>query len=278
MYRYTRWTALRELGFWLGALVIAAPVYLLVALSLKTPGEAVESPLAPPGGVYTENFEQAWQSGSGTASFGEALVNSFVTTAAVCALVIALGAPAGYALARRASKLSGSLFWFFIVGLILPAQLGFLPLFVFMTDAGLGGTQLGLVLVFAGQLLPLAVFLYTGFSRSLPLDYEQAASVDGASRTRTFVQIVLPLMRPVTGTVAILVGMITWNDFFTPLIFVGGTDNVTLPVALQSFVGQYITHWNLIFAGIVIALAPVLIFYFLSQRYVIRGFTSGVRG
>jgi raffinose/stachyose/melibiose transport system permease protein len=278
MYRYTHSSALRELGFWLGALIIAAPVYLLVVLSLKSPQEASETPLAPPNGLYLDNYKAAWDGGGGTATFGEALINSFVTTAAVVALVIILGAPAGYALARRVSRVSGGLFWVFVVGLILPAQLGFLPLFVFLTNIGLGGSQLGLILVFVGQLLPVSVFLYTGFCRGLPEDYEQAASVDGASRLRTFFQIVLPLMRPVTGTVAILIGMFTWNDFFTPLIFVGGTDHVTLPVALQSFVGQFVTQWNLIFAGVVIALAPVLLFYLLSQKYVIRGFTSGVRG
>lgn len=278
MFRYTRWTALREVGFWLGAAVIAAPVYLLVVLSFKTPQEAAVSPFAPPHALHVQNYSEAWAGGNGTATFGEALINSFITTAAVVALVIILGAPAGYALARRASRISGGLFWLFVVGMILPAQLGFLPLYVFLVNAGLAGSRLGLILVFVGQLLPLSVFLYTGFARSLPDDYEKAASVDGASSLRVFIQIVLPLMRPVTGTVAILVGMFTWNDFFTPLIFVGGTSNVTLPVAVQSFVGHYVSKWNLIFAGIVIALAPIVVFYISSQKYVIRGFTSGVRG
>lgn len=279
MHRYTLRTGLREAAFWLSALVFVLPVYFLVALSLKTPEEAAKSPFALPSHPTLSNYGDAWtQAGGGLVTFFEALVNSAVTTVATVALLIAVGAPAGYVLARRTTRLSRGVFATFMLGLILPAQLGVVPLFVAMTNSGLGGTRVGLVLVYVGMLLPLSVFLYTGFFRRMPVDYEQAAHVDGASRVQVFVGIVLPLMRPVTGTVAVLSGILVWNDFFTPLIFVGGSDKLTLPVAIYSFVGQYTSQWQLIFASIVIALAPILLVYLVFQRYIIRGFASGVRG
>ena len=103
--------------------------------------------------------------------------------------------------------------------------------------------------------MPLTVFLYTGFIRALPREYEEAAQVDGAGLFRTYFRVVFPLLRPVTGTVAVLAGLIIWNDFFLPLIFLSGTTNATLPVAVYSFVGEYASQWNLIFAAVIVSLA-----------------------
>ncbi|SNR57240.1 carbohydrate ABC transporter permease [Actinomadura mexicana] len=278
-HRYTWMSALRELGFWILAALVSLPVYFLVSLSLKSPSEGASSPFAPPRDLDLGNYRAAWnQGGNGTASFGAALLNSMFVTFVVVGLLLVIGAPAAYALARRSSRLSGGVFALFVAGIILPSQLGFIPIFVFFSRTGLAGTRIGLVLVYLGMLLPLSVFLYAGFFRRMPRAYEEAAMVDGATGLRAFVLIVLPLMRPVTGTVAILSGLLVWNDFFTPLIFVGGTGSITLPVAIYSFVGAYTAEWNLIFAGITIALAPMIVLYLVSQRYLIKGFSSGIRG
>jgi raffinose/stachyose/melibiose transport system permease protein len=135
-----------------------------------------------------------------------------------------------------------------------------------------------MILLYTGLLMPFSVFLYTGFIRALPRDYEEAASVDGAGHARIFGQVVFPLLRPITATVAILTGLIVWNDFFTQLVFVGGSANETLPVAVYSAVGAYATQWSVVFAAVVIAVIPVLIAYFFSQRHLIRGFTGGTKG
>jgi len=125
--------------------------------------------------------------------------------------------------------------------------------------------------------MPLAVFLYTGFIRALPRDYEEAAYMDGASRLRTFIRVVFPLLLPVTATVAVLASVIVWNDFFGQLIFLGGSSRETLPVIVYSFVGQYSSQWNLIFAAVVVTLAPVLAFYVFAQRQLVRGFSGGIK-
>jgi raffinose/stachyose/melibiose transport system permease protein len=125
--------------------------------------------------------------------------------------------------------------------------------------------------------MPLTVFLYTGFVRQLPRDYEEAAYIDGASRLRTFLLVVFPLLRPVTATVAVLASVIVWNDFFVQLVFLAGSPRQTLPVMIYSFVGQFTSEWNLIFAAIVVTITPVLAFYLFAQRQLIRGFSGGIK-
>ena len=153
-----------------------------------------------------------------------------------------------------------------------------MPIYVALRQVGLLGTQAGAILLYTGLLLPLSVFLYTGFVRALPRDYEEAAFIDGASRWQAFTRIVFPLLSSVTGTVAVLTALIVWNDFFTQLVFFGGgANNRTLPVAIYSFVGEYESQWNVVFAAVAIALAPVLGLYFFAQRNLVRGFTGGIK-
>jgi raffinose/stachyose/melibiose transport system permease protein len=279
MHRYTRWSAFCEVSLWIAAVPVLAPMYFVITTALRPSGETAGSPFAPPARPTVGNFSQAWeQAGGDTVSLGQALLNSTLATVIVVALLVAAAAPAGYALARRGSRLSSLVFGLFTLALILPIQLGLIPLYVVMVETGLAGTLAGLVLVYSGLQMPLAVFLYTGFFRALPTAYEEAALVDGASPIRIFAQIALPLVRPVTGVVAVLTGLFVWNDFFIAVVFVGDTDKATLPVAVYSFVGQFSTDWPLVLAGATIALVPVLLLYAFIQRSVTQGFTSTLHG
>src|SRR5436309_2556077 len=116
----------------------------------------------------------------------------------------------------------------------------------------------------------------TPLSFPWPGDYEEAALVDGACLLRSYGRVVFPLLRPITGTVAVLLGVIVWNEFFIALIFLSGSRYQTLPVALYSYAGEYVTRWNLIYAGVAISIAPILAFYLFAQRHLIRGFSAGV--
>jgi raffinose/stachyose/melibiose transport system permease protein len=111
----------------------------------------------------------------------------------------------------------------------------------------------------------------------LSCDYEYAAMVDGASHFQAFTRVVFPLLRPVTGTVIILTAVFTWNEFLIPLLYLGGSGSQTIPVAVYSFVGQYVAQWRLVFAGLVIGIAPILIVYFLLQNQMIEGFGGGLK-
>lgn len=275
--RYTPGTFLRELFVLIGAVVWWIPFYLLVTVALKPANEALRSPFTPPTQLYLANFSTAWQGTSGV-GLGTALLNSFAITAGSVLSLIAIGSISAYAIARQGPRLSGPLYLAFVIGIILPAQLGIVPIYVALRQVGLLGTHLGAIVLYTGLLMPLSVFLYTGFVRALPRDYEDAAFIDGASSWQAFIRIVFPLLRGITGTVAVLTSLIIWNDFFTQLVFFGGgVNNRTLPVAIYNFVGEYEARWNVVFAAVAIALAPVLALYLFAQRHLVRGFTGGIK-
>ncbi len=174
--------------------------------------------------------------------------------------------------------MSNVVYLLFVIGIILPFQLAIIPLYVAMLHLGLLGTYFGMIVLNVGLLMPLTVFLYTGFIRALPRDYEEAARVDGAGTLRTYAKVVFPLLMPFTATVAVVVGIVIWNEFFVALIFLGGSRYQTVPVALYSFVGDDVARWNLIFAGLAITIAPIILFFVFAQRQLVRGFSAGVKG
>jgi raffinose/stachyose/melibiose transport system permease protein len=272
--RYGKSNLIIEVVMILVALIFLFPLYVLLNISLKPLDEVADSPLGLPKEFSLANYREAWAE----ASLGSALINSTVVMLISVVLLIFIGSMAAYALARRQSRLSYGLYLLFLLGIILPFQLALIPLYQLMRDLQLLGTYTSLIIFYTGHQLPFTVFLYTGFLRALPRDYEDAAFIDGASHFQAFRKIIFPLLRPVTGTVVILNAIFVWNDFLTPLLYVGGTPLQTLPVAIYSFVGQYVSQWGLVFAGLVIGIMPILIVYFLLQRYIIRGFASGLKG
>jgi raffinose/stachyose/melibiose transport system permease protein len=275
--RYTRRTLARELALVLVAVVYCLPFYLVISIALETTAESYRSPLSFPWPPHPGNFSTAWRTG-GQGGLSHALLASVIITVSSVIGLIALGSLCAYTIARRGGRLGGAVYVLFVFGIVLPFQLAIIPLDVAFRHLGLLGTYVGMIVLNIGLLMPLTVFLYTGFIRALPRDYEEAARVDGAGLLLTFRRVVIPLLWPVTGTVAVLVGIIVWNEFFIALVFLAGSRAQTVPVALYSFVGGYAARWNLIFAGLAITIAPILAFYLFAQRHLIRGFSAGVKG
>jgi raffinose/stachyose/melibiose transport system permease protein len=276
--RYTRGTLVRELVLIAVAIVYCLPFYLLVAIALETTAQAYKTPLSFPVPPHPGNFAEAWSTG-GQSNLGHAMKNSVIITLSSVAGVILLGSLCAYAIARHTGRLSRGLYLVVVLALILPGGLAIIPLYVTMHRLGLLGTYLGMILINLGVHMPFAVFLYTGFFRALPRDYEEAARVDGAGIARTYARVVFPQLWPITAAVALLVGIAVWNEFFLALIFLTGSHAQTLPVALYSFVGgEYVGHQNVIFAGVVIAIAPILAVYVFAHRRLIDSFTARVRG
>lgn len=267
-------TLVLELVMVAAAVAFLFPVYALVTLAFKDPGQIANAPLSPPDPPSVDSFGTAWQS----ASLGSALLNSTLITVSSVVVLIVLGSLAAYFLARQAGRLSYSLYILFLVGIILPFQLGMIPLYQLVNDLGLLGTYQGMILFYTGIQLPFTVFLYTGFIRSLPADYTNAALIDGASHLQAFVHVIFPLLRPITGTVLILNAVHIWNDFFTPLLYLGGSGRETVPVRVFAFVNEYTSDYGLVAAGLVLAALPILLVFLVLQRYVIRGFSSGLKG
>ncbi|WP_442575350.1 carbohydrate ABC transporter permease [Microbacterium sp. F51-2R] len=274
MNRYTWRVGAAEIVLIVAAVLFSIPLVVLVSIALRSNADN-DAPFSWPANGWTlENFADAWTQ----ANLASAVLNSVFVTGGSVLLLIALSALASYPLARVTRRWSRATFAFFMMGLAVPFQLGLIPLYAAIRDVGLLGSPLALIIFYTGLQLPFSVFLYTQFLRELPEDFEEAAQLDGASSFRAFWSIVFPLMLPITGTIGILNIILVWNEFFVPLLFLSGTSNQTIPVALYSFVGQYGSDWNVIFAGLLMGIAPILLLFLLMQRRVFRSFAGGLKG
>jgi raffinose/stachyose/melibiose transport system permease protein len=273
MNKYTRRSVIREAVMIVIALIFISPFYVLLNMAFGN-ASTQASPLKPTLHPTFSNFTQAWQQGN----LGTALLTTIFVTAVSVALTVTLSAFAAYPLARVTALWSRTVFYLAMFGLILPFFIALIPLYQTMHALNLLGSPIALVILYTGYGFPLSVFLYTGFLRKLPRDYEEAAMIDGCNPIRTFRSVVWPLLRPVTGTVAILNAIFVWNDFLPPLLFLGTGKYETLPVAIYGFAGTYTSQWPLIFAGVTISILPLLIVFFAMQKRVMRGFSSGLKG
>jgi raffinose/stachyose/melibiose transport system permease protein len=270
--RYSRRTFGLELVMIAVALVIGFPVYVLVNLAVR-PVSDRSSPISLTTTPTLDNFTKAWEEGG----LGGALINSAFVTIGSVAVVLTVSSLAAYPLARVAARWSRGVFLLILLGLMLPFQLAALPLYQTMRDLGLLGSVWSLILFYSGLQVPFTTFLYIGFMRALPRDFEDAALIDGCTPLQVFRLVVFPMLKPITVTALVLNAVSVWNDFFTPLLYLSGSDQQTIPVALSGFVGQFVTDWNLIFAALVISIVPVLAVYFALQRSIINGFSGGLK-
>ena len=278
MFRYTKATAVREVLVWIVTLCGLLPFYILIVTSLKGGQEALtSSAVAPPATIDFSAFVEVLTT-TGRNSIPMSILNSVIITAGAVFGLVLLGSLSAYVIARSTRRWTTWTYYLVLIAIILPAQLGTVPLYIGARTMGLTGSALGMILLWTGILLPLSVFLYASFFRGLSTEYEEAAVIDGASPTQAFFRVVMPLMAPATGTVAILAGLIVWNDFFNSLIFLGGSTVQTLPVAMYTYVGGLVSAWNKIFAVVIISMIPILAFYMFAQKRFIQGFAGGLKG
>ena len=273
MTRYTWRTGALETAMIVIGVVFAIPFFIIVNVAFQNPDrpQSAMTPSVPPD---FSSLSVAWVNGG----LGAALLNSILVTAVSSVIVIAVSAFASYYLARSISALSRGVSIAFVGGLMLPLQLATLPLYVIVKNLGLIGSLWGLVLVYSALFLPFSIFLFTLFLRSVPMEFEESAQLDGCGPITAFWYVVFPLLRPVTITVLILNGIGMYNDFFTPLLYLSGSGQQTVTVAITSFVGVYVTQWPVVFSGMLLASIPVLAAFILAQKQIIGGFAGGLKG
>lgn len=273
MHRYTWRTGVLEGVMVVIALLFLFPIYILINVAVR-PASDASSPISPTREPTLGNFVEAWNA----SGLGMAIVNSVVITVVSSVLIAILAAAAAYPIARATAKWSSIAFYAFMVGLLLPFQLGLIPLYMTMKDLGLLGTIVPLIMIYVGMRIPFSIFLYAQFLRQIPVDYDEAAAIDGAGPVQTFFRVIMPMLKPITGTVLILNGLFIWNDFFQPLLYLSGTGTATVPVAIYSFVGEFGADWGVVFSALIIGLIPFLVAFFFLQRSLIRGLASGIKG
>lgn len=255
--------------FWL--LAVLLPLMIMVSAAFKSPAELATNPLGLPETWRWSNFTDAWE----RSSFGQSLFNSLLITGTTLTLLVLLGAMAAYPLARRINIVVKPIYLYFLAGIMVPFQLAMLPLYRLMLSLKLINNYAGAVAIYTAISLPLVIFLYVGFIKTINQELEDAAMVDGCNPFQTFWRIIFPLLSPVTATVIIVNSINIWNDFLVALLFLQKKGLRTIPMAVFSFVGQYNYDWTAIFAAITLSVLPMIIVFLILQRYFIKGLAAG---
>lgn len=257
--------------FVLAAIFIFTPLYILFVVALKAPAE-MNDVLALPRHIRWENFSEAWE----MTDYPKKFANTFVITGAAMALTIPFHSMVSYALTRRKEKnrLFRWLYYLLTCSLFIPFNVLMLPLVKQVSDLGMDNIP-GIIVLYFAFGLPMNVFLYSGYVKTIPLAIDEAAIIDGAGPWRIFFSVVFPLMKPMSATVAILTFMWTWNDFLMPLVVLTDGDSQTLQLAQYVFKSEFSTQYNLAFASYVLVLIPILAVYVFCQKWVIAGVTNG---
>lgn len=184
----------------------------------------------------------------------------------------------GYAKVQQVKALGKKYTWlyfFFLAGLMMPFQMRMIPLYKMIVNLKLINKLIGIILVYCGSRAPMSVFFLTGFVKTVPRELEEAAQCDGAGLYRTFFTIVFPLLRGALVTVGILCTFAIWNDYLMPMLFLQSRNKLTITVMLSNFQGMYASDWSMIFAGVCLIAAPMLVIYLIAQKAIIGGITSG---
>jgi raffinose/stachyose/melibiose transport system permease protein len=251
--------------------LLGIPFLLTVLTASKTQAEAFVPSLALPSEWHLfDNFATVIGDGRMIAAFGGSVL---VMVPAVLGVLI-LGSMAAWILGRRRSKGLAFVYAVAISGIVLPPAV--VTIVLLLRQLGLAGTPVGMIGVYMGMYMSTVIFFVTGFVRTIPVELEEAARVDGASPVRVFVKIILPLLMPVLATATILICLYIWNDVFYALFVVGGRlDTLPLNLYQVASAGLYLQNWHLIFAYIILMSLPLLITFMVAQRKIISGITSG---
>lgn len=270
-------------------LIVLTPFFLMILTSLKSLPEIMspEFKLLPEKWLFS-NYVEAMQRGN----WPRYLFNSLLVTCVTVAVSLVINSLAGYAFARIRFKGRNTLFFLALIGMMVPAQVTMISVFILLKNfplmggndlLGAGGT--GLINTYAGLILPyiagpFGVFLCRQFYMNFPMSMDEAAKIDGCSRFTAYLRIYLPLSKPILATLAVLKATQTWNDYMWPLIMVNKESMMTAQVAVVStFVSEVTIHWQYLMAATAIIILPLFILFLFAQKYFVEGIvTTGMKG
>jgi len=251
--------------------IIIVPILVVVFGSFKTQEQLFANPFLPTASPQLSNYSTALFS----QGIGQALVNSLVVTVTSVILTLTIASFAAYAVARIPGWKGNLIFGFLVLGMAIPAQANMIPQRVLFESLGLLDSLLGLILINITVSLPVATLILGGFMKTLPPSLFEASSIDGAGPWRAFASIAVPLSAPSIAATTIFLFVIQWNELLYPLLFIQSPDKQTLPLALLSFRGEFLTDYPLLFTGVIVASLPIVIAYVFLQRYFVAGITAG---
>lgn len=270
--KYTGGTLILQILMTLVALLFVAPLFIIINYSFKTTKELyISNPLALPQSFSVENYIRAFQK----LDFGTTFVNTFYyTVVSVVILAIMCGA-AAWAISRCKLKFFKFSYIYFLLGIFIPYQALFLPIYVIGFKTGLINTRIGIILMYIATGMSFGVFLMTSFMTTVPVELEEAAKIDGCSVYKTYFTIVLPLLKPAIATLTILQAFQIWNEFLMASLFINRNELRTLTMAMQLLFSREVSDYTTAFAAIIVSSLPVTILFISLQKYFVTGMTVG---
>ena len=275
-HKIARMVSLSTLITFLGLLFIF-PLYIMIINSLKDRAGLYMSPIAFPDKFLFDNYGKA----ASRMNLSTSLLNSVLITGFSVFFIVLFSSMCAWMIARRNDRKSRIIYYSFVLTMLIPFQTLMMPLVQMMKwfKQALGipvlNTYYGMVFMYIGFGMSLAVFLFHGFIKSIPIALEEAAMLDGASIKDTFFKIVFPMLKPTTMTVIILDIIWIWNDYLLPSLVLTSKAKRTIPLSTSSFFGVFTIQWNEAMAGLTMAIIPVIIFYFCAQKYIVKGISAG---
>ena len=251
------------------SLVVLAPLYMVVINSFKSKAESARMSMSLPTEWFFSNYAIVIEQGKLLQGF----FNSFLYAGVSTAIAVVTCAMAAFVIARKTSKVNKGLYFFILSGLFVP--INYVTLVKILTIFGVANSRTGLIIAFTSSMIPFCVFVIRNFIGSIPVEFDEAALIDGAGPITLFFKIIVPLLKPVLITVFILEFMGVWSDFMTPLYLSGSSSLWPMNLAVYNFFGKMTSNWNYVFADIVLTSIPVILLYLVGQKYIVGGLTSG---
>lgn len=246
------------------AILFILPLYWMFSLSLKDAVQAAGQPWAIPNGLHFENFAGAWN----RIDIPNLVKNSFIYTAGSVLLCLLLSVMVAYAITRMRMKHSDSIRLYFTIGMLVPIAVMMIPVYRLVMTLGLKGTSWSLILPYAAFTMASAILMICAFFRSIPIEMEEAAAIDGCNVYRTFISIMVPMVKPALFTQGMMIYITNWNEYALASILAMGEDMRSIPLALDLFFGQFdLTNWGEVGAAVAITSLPViLVFMFCNKQ------------
>lgn len=253
-------------------ILVISPLVIVFSSSLRVP-ENQASPLI----LFSQFSLESYRKAFGNMNYPMEFLNSFMTTAGSVVLIVLFATMAAYPIGRIKSKFARFLYFFFISGLIVPSQMVIVPIAQMISRLNIPNTRFTPMLMFITCSMPFSVFLYTGFMKSVPVEIEESAYLDGANLWQRFSVVVFPLLKPATVSTIITQGLWIWNDYFYPMVFISKKNQYSLPVGMIQFLGdkENPAQWNVLFAACVLCALPLIILFTLLQKQFINGIAAG---
>lgn len=254
------------------SIITIFPIYMALINSLKPDGQILSNIMALPEKPLFSNYLDAFEK----TRFLRSFINTMVVVLVGLSGIILFASMAGYKLSRTKSSLSTAFFTLFVMSMLIPFHSIMITLTKISRILRVQGSTVGLGLIYIGLGVPMAIFLYHGFVKSIPLELDEAALMDGCNEHRYFFKIIFPLLLPITATVAILNALWIWNDFLLPLLMLTDSDSYTILLSTNMLFGQYNNNdWSAILATLILAMLPVITLYLILQKYITKGIAEG---